>query len=113
MVTQGKGIHHMNVRKRIYEKKEKYPHPNKLKRRYDKFMYVIAILGPIMTLPQLLKIWISHDSSGVSIISWAGFAIMAGFWGYYGILHREKQLIIMYFALLILQALVVIGAIIY
>jgi uncharacterized protein with PQ loop repeat len=112
-MVQTKGLHDLHVRKRIHEKKEKYPSEDKFKRKYDNFMYAIAILGPVMTLPQLLKIWITQDSSGVSILSWIGFDVVASLWLFYGIIHKEKQLIIMYIGFLILQTFIIVGAIIY
>jgi uncharacterized protein with PQ loop repeat len=112
-MTQNEGLHHLHVRKRVHEKKEKYPHPEEFKRKYDKFMYAIAILCPIMFLPQMLKVWISQDASGISIVSWISFAVIACFWTYYGILHKERQLIIMNGALVIIQLMTAIGAIIY
>jgi len=39
-------------------KEEPYPHPNKWKRLMDKLIYFAGVLGPIMTIPQLSKIWV-------------------------------------------------------
>jgi len=69
------GYHHYNLRKRVHQKKEKYPHPNKFKRSMDKFIYLVAIFGPLIALPQVLKIWQSQDSSGVSLLTWSGYLL--------------------------------------
>ena len=64
------GLHHFYKRKRIYQKLEPYPHPNKWKRLMDKLIYAVGIFGPVMTIPQLTKIWLDKNAAGVSAISW-------------------------------------------
>ncbi len=113
MTSQAIGLHHYHLRKRIYQKHEPYPHPNKFKRFYDKFIYVIVILAPIVSIPQLLKVWMEKDASGVSPVSWLSFSVISITWLIYGVLHRDKPIWIMSAALMIIQALIAIGAIIY
>lgn len=69
----------------------------------DKLIYLVVIGGPIMNLPQLLKIWIEKDSSGVSILSWVAFAIGSCIWLIYGIAHKDKPIIFMNSALMVVQ----------
>ncbi len=107
------GLHHFHVRKRIHQKYEKFPHPNKLKRIVDKLIYGITFFGIIMTLPQLQKIWLEHNAAGVSALSWSAYSIASAFWLTYGILHREKPIIFANFFYLILNSLVVVGTLIY
>lgn len=111
MVNQSKGLHHLHLRKRVHH--EKYPPPDKLKRVYDKLIYVAVVMGPIMNLPQLLKIWILKNAAGVSLISWISFSIISIFWVGYGLLHKDKPIIYMNFSLMIIQALIALGVIIY
>lgn len=106
-------IHHYHRRKRIHEKHEPYPHPNKLKNMVDKLIYVVGIGGIIMMLPQLYKIWIEKNASGISVISFTGFVVANIFWLLYGILHREQPIIILYTLWIILNSLVVVGTILY
>ncbi|MBN2330617.1 MAG: hypothetical protein JXC85_02280 [Candidatus Aenigmarchaeota archaeon] len=104
-----KGLHHFHKRKRIYQYHEPYPHPNKLKNAMDKLIYVVGIAGPVMAIPQLLKIWVEKNVSGVSGITWFAFLIIAIFWMMYGILHREKPIILTYAAWLIMDILIITG----
>ena len=113
MPHSGLGLHHFHRRKRIHKKHEPYPHPNKWKRFMDRAIYIVGIFGPIMTLPQLTKIWVEKNASGVSLISWTAFLLYAIFWLIYGIMHREKPIIFAYILWVTLQAIVVIGIIIY
>ena len=113
MVNQGKGLDHLHMRKRIHEKHEPIPHPNKFKRDFDKFMYAIVIIGPLTNLPQLLTVWMDQNAAGVSPLSWALFSIISFIWIIYGILHKEKHIIFMSAALAVIQAFIAIGAVLY
>jgi len=107
------GLHHIHKRKRIHQKHESYPHPNPVKRAVDILAYVIGIAGPLITIPQALKVWINQDASGLSLISWAGYIVVAVFWIIYGILHKEKPLILTYILWVMVHAAVVAGIIFY
>ena len=113
MSNSNLGMQHFHLRKRIYQKKEKYPSSKKAKRAIDKLMYFVAIFGPLMNLPQLLKIWMEKNASGISIISWIGFVLTATVWLVYGIAHKEKPIILANIMYIILQIGIIIGAIIY
>jgi len=79
----------------------------------DKFIYVIGVIGPIMTIPQVTNIWIEKNATGVSIISWTTYLLSAFFWVVYGIMHKDKPIIITYTAWIFLDLLIVIGIILY
>lgn len=113
MVGQTKGLHHAHIRKRIYQKHEPYPHPDKWKRLMDKGIYAAGVIGPIMTIPQLTKIWIDKNATGVSAISWIAFLITAIFWLIYGIMHKERPIIFTYIIWIILDIFIVIGVLMY
>ncbi len=104
-----KGLHHFHKRKRIYQHHEPYPHPNRLKNAMDKMIYFVGLSAPIMTIPQLMKIWVERDTSGVSGITWCSFLVIAFFWLAYGILHREKPIIMTYIAWVIMDVMIIIG----
>ena len=87
-------LHHLHKRKRIHQKHEKYPNPDKLKNLFDKLIYAAAIVGPLVTLPQILKIWMDKSIEGLSIYTWLGFMAISSLWLVYGILHKEKPIIV-------------------
>ena len=113
MPTQNVGMHHLHKRKRVHKKLEKYPHPNKFKRFFDKLIYFVAICGPLLTVPQVLKIWINQDASSISAFSWIGYLFLSVIWFTYGVLHKEKPIIIANTLIFILNLLVVIGTVLY
>ena len=105
--------HHIHKRKRIYEKKEPYPHPKPWKRILDKLIYVVGILGPLFTIPQILKIWVEKNATGISLITWIAYLIGAICFMLYGISHKEKPLIVIYSSLIVVDILVIIGILLY
>lgn len=107
------GLHHLHTRKRIYEKLESYPHTEFRKRFLDWLIYGVSILAPVMNLPQLYEVWYYRDASGVSLISWASFAVFSVLWLFYGVVHRERPLIVMHAFLAIEQALIALGTAVY
>ena len=113
MANHSAATHHAHVRERIHTKKEKYPHPDKLKRAIDHLIYFIVFLAPIMNLPQLIKIWVNQEAAGVSLLSWGSFTVFSIVWIVYGILHKEKPIIFMNAMLFVTQLFVAIGTYIY
>ncbi|MBL7206767.1 MAG: hypothetical protein ISS36_04175 [Candidatus Aenigmarchaeota archaeon] len=113
MVQNSAPDHHIHKRKRIHEKHEKYPHPNKWKRMLDKAIYAIAFIGPIMTIPQVLKIWLEQNATGVSSISWTTYLILSVFWFVYGCIHKEKPIMISGFLFIVVKSIIVVGILLY
>ena len=113
MANLTKVLHHHHVRKRIHQKHESYPHPVKWKRFIDHAIYVVGLIGPIMTIPQLTKIWIEKNASGVSAISWATYTIISIFWVIYGVAHKEKPLIVISGIWVVLEFFVVFETLMY
>ena len=106
-------IHHHHTRKRIFEKLEKYPSKDKLKKLFDDLVYFVGIMGPLMTIPQITKIWLEKDASGVSALSWFSYLITAIIWLFYGIIHQEKPIILTNTLWIILDIIIVTGTVIY
>jgi uncharacterized protein with PQ loop repeat len=45
----------------------------------------VAIIEPLMTLPQIYEIWFKHQAEGVSAATWGSYTIAALIWLLYGI----------------------------
>jgi uncharacterized protein with PQ loop repeat len=113
MVNDTAGLHHLHKRKRIHQKHEKFPHPNKWKRYLDHVIIAVAIIGPLMTIPQIYKIWIYHNASGVSLLTWSTYLLTSFIWLAYSIAHKDKALFLAYVLWIIITFLVVIGVLLY
>jgi uncharacterized protein with PQ loop repeat len=113
MVHDTAGMHHFHKRKRAQIKHKKYREPDKWKRFMDKAIYVVGIIGPIMTIPQLTKIWVEKNAAGVSVISWAAYLVTGIFWFIYAMMHKEKPLIMTYAIWIVLEIFIVVGTLMY
>lgn len=107
MVHSGGAIHHhKRTRKKPTSRK-------KLIALFDKFIYIAGSIALIMTLPQVYKIWITQTTAGVSLATWGTYFILHFFWIGYAFLHKAKPLIFVYSIGFVLNALIVIGLLIY
>ena len=79
----------------------------------DRLTLFAAILEPLFTLPQVVKIFQFHDSTGVSILTWLGFDVLSLVWLWYGVMHREKLILVYQGLFFLFQSLIIIGGIIY
>lgn len=75
----------------------------------DKFIYIVGALGPIMTLPQAMQVWTTHEVQGLSLISWLSYTILSFFWILYGFVHKEKSIIFAHILWVIADVSVVLG----
>lgn len=107
------GLHHLHKRKRVHEKLEEYPHPQTHKRLMDHLIYVVCIATAILALPQVWKIWSTQNAGGISLITYIGFVVANIFWIFYGILHKEKPIILLYVLFFIINSFIAIGRILY
>ena len=107
------GLRHVNLRKRIHEKLEKYPNPDKFKRLLDKIIYYVAFLGPLITLPQVYKVFSSGDVSGISAVTFIGYTVVSCIWFVYGWAHKEKPIMISQGLFAILHGSIAVAALVY
>jgi uncharacterized protein with PQ loop repeat len=102
-------FHHIHKRKQLAP----YPHPNRWMRVIDGTAYAAGIIGPAMTLPQLLKIYVDHQAAGIAPLSWFSWMILDIPFIIYGIVHKDRLIVMTYTAWFVLNFLVGVGAIIY
>lgn len=76
-------------------------------------MLAVAIIEPIMTLPQIYGVWIKHEAAGVSISTWTLYATSAIVWLLYGLQLKDKPLIISSALWILMDSAVAIGVVIY
>lgn len=73
----------------------------------------MSIFTLLMTVPQVLTIWIGHDVGGVSLVSWASYLFSACLWFVYGIQKRDKTIYLACIGWVTLDAAVVAGVIVH
>jgi len=103
--------HPIHIHQRKYQKLEKFPHPwvNFL----DRFLLIVAVVAPAMTIPQIYKVFSQQNAAGISILTWSMYALLCVPWLVYGFVHKEKPIIVSYAIWLITDVTVVIGALMY
>jgi uncharacterized protein with PQ loop repeat len=79
----------------------------------DKSIYVIGLSSVAVNIPQLWSIWVTKNTSGVSLISWTGFFIGSVFWFIYGWLHDAKPVMLVNGLLIFIQAGIILGLLVY
>ncbi len=100
------GAHHA-YRRDLHTHKKRIS--NSLAKFIDKSIFLIGFLSVAANLPQLWDIWVSKNTSGVSLLSWTGFFVGSFFWFGYGWLHREKPIMVVNGLLIFVQAGIVLG----
>lgn len=79
----------------------------------DRAMDVVAVISPMLGVPQAVQIFVEHNATGLSLFSWASFAAVAFVFLLYAIQHNIKPLIISEASWLVLYAVIIPGILIY
>lgn len=108
-----KGLFHLQVRKRVSKNLEPVPARTFPKRFLDRVVLFVGILGPLTTIPQLVVIYTTHNATGVSALSWGLPALLDIPWILYGVIHRERPIIITYLLWFVANSAIFVGAIAY
>lgn len=77
-----------------------------------KLVLAVAIIEPLMTIPQIYNIWVQHQTAGVSLLTWLLFVFAAATWLIYGLKIKDLPLIISGGLWVIVELAVVIGLLI-
>ncbi len=78
-----------------------------------KLVLAMAIIEPLMTLPQVYEIWIRKQAEGVSLLTWSFYIFAAIIWLLYGLKIKDRPLIIASTLWIIVELIVVIGLVAY
>jgi len=83
------------------------------KRLIKRSVLAIAVIEPLMTLPQVYQIWVMKQAEGVSGLTWGLYLIAAVIWLLYGLQLKDKPIIISSILWLFFESAVVVGTILY
>ena len=73
----------------------------------------LSVFTLVMTVPQILAIWVSRQAAGVSLLSWSAYWISAFAWFWYGLRKRDRNIYLPCLGWLLLDGAVIAGAILY
>lgn len=108
-----KGLHHVHLRKRAIKELEPFPARSFWLRVLDRVVLTAGVIGPLTTIPQIYKIYTTHDASGVSLLTWLLPAILDIPWIVYGFAHGERPIVITYTLWLVANLVVALGVVLY
>ncbi len=77
----------------------------------DRLTYISGILLPILTIPQAYTVLVLKETDGVSLITWTFYLISSFLFAVFGIVHKERLLIMTYVPFVFIELLIVIGII--
>ena len=85
----------------------------KQKRPIEKFIYLVAIIEPLMSLPQVIQIYKNKSAEDVSLLTWVGYEAMALIWIWYGVVVKDKSIILYQTLFFLIDGSLMAGAILY
>jgi uncharacterized protein with PQ loop repeat len=79
----------------------------------SRLLGAMSVFTLLMTVPQVLTIWVGHQAAGVSVVSWSAYLFSAILWFWYGLKKRDKNIYLPCVGWVGLDAAVIVGAVIY
>jgi len=73
----------------------------------------MSVFTLVMTLPQVLTIWVGREAAGVSVLSWSAYLLSAMLWFWFGIMKRDKNIYLPCVGWVALDGAVIAGALLY
>ncbi len=73
----------------------------------------LSVFIMLMTIPQVLTIWVGHQSAGVSLLSWSAYLLSAVLWLWYGLQKRDRNIYLPCVGWIALDGAVIFGVLIY
>ena len=79
----------------------------------SRLLGAMSVFTLLMTVPQVLTIWVGHQAAGVSVVSWSAYLLSAVLWFWYGLQKRDKNIYLPCVGWVGLDTAVIVGAVIY
>ena len=79
----------------------------------SRLLGMMSLFTMLMTVPQVLTIWVGHQAAGVSVVSWSAYLLSAILWFWYGLQQGDKNIYLPCVGWVILDTAVIVGAVIY
>lgn len=89
------------------------PHPPSSGRMMSRLLGSMSVFTMLMTLPQVLTIWIGHQAAGVSLVSWSAYLVSAVLWFGHGVRTHDKNIYLACVGWIVLDSAVIVGVIVY
>jgi uncharacterized protein with PQ loop repeat len=73
----------------------------------------MSLFTLLMTIPQVLTIWIWRQAAGVSLLSWGAYLASAVLWLWFGIQKRDKNVYVPCVGWIVLDSGMIVEAFLY
>jgi len=82
-------------------------------RLVDRATYIVAILEPLITIPQVYTIFAHRTAAGVSLSTWVGYEVLTIVWVWYALSHKDRLILLYQGLFMIVQAAIIVGGLMY
>lgn len=89
------------------------PPPTAPVSRLERLLPLLSVVTMLMTVPQVLAIWLQHNAGGVSLLSWGTYLVGACLWFVHGLQKGDRTIYLACVGWIVLDAAVVVGAVLY
>lgn len=86
---------------------------SRLETRLRRLLGGMSVFTLLMTVPQVLTIWVGREAAGVSVLSWSAYLFSAILWFWFGIQKRDKNIYLPCIGWIGLDGAVIVGAVVY
>jgi len=107
------GLHHLRARILFKKGLEPFPARNMWKKSLDYVMYGVGFIAPVALVPQILQLYTSKSSVGLSLSTWCLLIFFNFLWSFYGVVHKDMHIFFASFLMLIFDAVIVVGILLY
>jgi uncharacterized protein with PQ loop repeat len=88
-------------------------HASSSDKRLRTLMGSISVFTMVMTVPQVLAIWVGQRAAGVSVLTWSTYLLSAMVWFWFGLRRNDINIYLPCVGWMILDGAVIAGAIVY
>jgi uncharacterized protein with PQ loop repeat len=81
--------------------------------KVDAAMSVAAVIHPLMAVPQIVQIYATKETAGLSLLTWTGWLVLGLVFLAYGLAHKLGPYILMQVLWVVVDILVIVGILIY
>lgn len=107
------GLHHLRARALLAKGLEPFPAIDAWKRFLDYLMYGVGIFAPLALVPQILQIYTTKSSEGLSLPTWLLLILVNTLWATYGAVHKDKHILFASVLMALFNSIIVVGVLMY
>ena len=107
------GQQHLTARVRLFKYLEPFPSKDAFRRGLDYLMFGVGIIAPFALLPQVIELYSSKSSVGLSLTTWILLSFYNLLWVLYGAVHRTWPVLLANTLMAVFDLIIVVGILLY